>query len=105
MAKMSSLKDCPSHIKLQILGHETPFYVHMNLNSVKRQVSYCTSVISTYTDIQIFTYSTASGLDPSLQSTLFRGHDEGAGISHTGIDNLRPPVCWFLIMPGHSDLT
>jgi len=35
------------------------------------------------------TYSTASGPDPSLQSTFFRGHDEGAGISHT--DNISPP--------------
>jgi len=35
------------------------------------------------------TYSTASGPDPSLQSTFFRGHDEGAGISHT--DNIGPP--------------
>ena len=43
-------------------------------------------------DIQA--YSTASGLDLSLQSALVRGHT----------DNISPPVCWFLIIPGHSDL-
>lgn len=35
------------------------------------------------------TYSTATGLDPSLQSTLVRSDDEGAGISHT--NNIIPP--------------
>ncbi|KAI0274359.1 hypothetical protein BGY98DRAFT_1099021 [Russula aff. rugulosa BPL654] len=41
-----------------------------------------------YTDPQLSeeTFSAAGGLDPSLQSILVRGHDEGAGISYT--DNI-----------------
>ena len=84
-------------MKKQTLGFKISLHVYTVLKSVKRQVSYCTSVISTNMDIQ--TYFAASGLDPSIQSTLIHGRDEGAGISHT--DNISLPVCWFLIIPGH----
>ena len=97
-----SLEACPTHMVEQTHGYETSLRLCTVLRSMKRQVSYCTSAISTNADIQ--TYSTASGgLDLPSQSTLVRGHGEGAGISHT--DNVGPPACRFLIIPGHSDLT
>lgn len=92
-----SFKACPTQMKKQTLGFKTSLHVYTVLKSVKKQVYYRTSAISTNMDIQ--TYFATSGLDPSIQSTLIHGHDEGAGISHT--DNIRLPVCWFLIMPGH----